>query len=93
MSEASLKRTASTMGYSMNGLRKQLAHAHNRLFNTLDESNPEQREAANEVAQYVGFLMCVFDNTVEDDFDMIDGEVPIHHFDEDDNPEAERKWL
>ncbi len=85
MSEAIPKRTAVSMGYSMNGLRKNLARAHNRLFNTLDGSTSEQREAANEVARYIGFLMCVFDNTVEDDFNMIDGEVPIYHFDDEDS--------
>jgi len=80
MSATQPKRTAATMGYSMDGMRKNLARAHNRLFSTLDESNSEQREAANEVAQYIGFLISVFDNTVENDFNMIDDEVTVDYF-------------
>jgi len=82
--EPSLRKTAASMGYSMDGLRRSMAYNFNRLCGEMTNANAAQKEAMTALGQNIAFLLCTFDDEVEDDFNMLYEDVTVHAFGEED---------
>ena len=72
-------KTAMSMGYSMDGLRKNIVRAHNDLIATIDDADENccQRVAMQSLTQNIGVLLCLFDNDVKDDFNVLHDVVTL----------------
>ncbi len=79
------------MNVSFDGLRKNMATAHEELFNVLEEASSqnswrleESIEKAklkmDELTRFIGGLMCCYDPNEKDDFNDLSDEVKLKFF-------------